>query len=201
MSFTAAELKELRLYVDNLDEAMHQTQSTGSQSLFYKQVIEFIVKKLDSFSKQVKKMQMEKRERTISAYRLLSDSHYNSFIPIPVPRDALIESKVRPQLSKISFSQRFIDEVAPPSKMKEYEAIATQHKQQLLKESRLLETRFGSELREVRLRLIPYSSFFSISQLHYLLMMCCRLSKWSGRWAASRHLSTNSHRCWKDKAK
>ena len=47
-----------------------------------------------------------------------------------------------------SFAQRFIDEIAPPSKMKEYEQVARKQKDILMKESQSLQKKFSDEIQQ-----------------------------------------------------
>ena len=44
------------------------------------------------------------------------------------------------------FAQRYIDEIAPPSKMKEYQAIADQQRSALMKETKNLQARFSEDM-------------------------------------------------------
>lgn len=45
-----------------------------------------------------------------------------------------------------SFAERFVDEIAPPSKMREYEQVATQQKDLLLRESKSLQRKFSQDM-------------------------------------------------------
>lgn len=47
-----------------------------------------------------------------------------------------------------SFAQRYIDEIAPVSKLKEYNAIAVKHKEVLFKEAKILKARFSDDMLE-----------------------------------------------------
>lgn len=44
------------------------------------------------------------------------------------------------------FAERYIDEIAPPAKMREYQAIAEQQRAALFKETQTLQTRFSEDL-------------------------------------------------------
>lgn len=46
------------------------------------------------------------------------------------------------------FAQRFVDEIAPPSKMKVYEQVATKQKDILLKESQSLQKKFSDDMQQ-----------------------------------------------------
>jgi hypothetical protein len=47
-----------------------------------------------------------------------------------------------------SFAQRYIDEIAPVSKLKEYNDIAVKHKEVLFKEAKILKARFSDDMLE-----------------------------------------------------
>ncbi len=47
-----------------------------------------------------------------------------------------------------SFAQRYIDEIAPVSKLKEYNSIAMKHKEVLFKEAKILKARFSDDMLE-----------------------------------------------------
>lgn len=57
------------------------------------------------------------------------------------------ENKENSLLSS-SFAQRYIDEIAPPSKVREYENIAAKHKASLLKEAKMLHVQFSDDMKE-----------------------------------------------------
>lgn len=47
-----------------------------------------------------------------------------------------------------TFAQRYIDEIAPQSKMREYEAVAVKQKEVLVKEARQLKVRYSEDIQE-----------------------------------------------------
>ena len=51
-------------------------------------------------------------------------------------------------VSKETFAQRYIDEIAPSSKLREYEAVAVRHKDALMREARILKVRFSDDMQE-----------------------------------------------------
>jgi len=50
--------------------------------------------------------------------------------------------------SNDTFAQRYIDEIAPQSKMREYEAVAVKQKEVLVKEARQLKVRYSEDIQE-----------------------------------------------------
>ncbi len=47
-----------------------------------------------------------------------------------------------------SFAQRFVDDIAPPLKMREYERVATEQKDLLMKESQSLQRKFSHDMQQ-----------------------------------------------------
>lgn len=47
-----------------------------------------------------------------------------------------------------TFAQRYVDEIAPQSKMREYEAVALRQKEVLVREARQLKTRYSEDVQE-----------------------------------------------------
>jgi hypothetical protein len=47
-----------------------------------------------------------------------------------------------------TFAQRYMDEVAPSTKMREYDTIASKQKEALVKEARILKAKFSEEIQE-----------------------------------------------------
>lgn len=52
--------------------------------------------------------------------------------------------------NSISFADRYEAEIAPPSRMQEYQTLANKHKAELLKETTSLKTQFSSQMEETR---------------------------------------------------
>eukprot|EP01036_Dinobryon_divergens_P026396 gene26394-35039_t len=154
----AAEVNELRQLVDE--------DGPSSESAFRGSVVQSLGERLSSFSKAVEKMQSELRLRSIDPLRLLSDqplhqsapTSYGDRISAAAASGAAGETERETQqqrksilpLSSGSFAQRFVDEVAPPSKMREYRDIALRRRRALLQESELMHARFGLEFQEAQ---------------------------------------------------
>ena len=155
----AAEVNELRQLVDE--------DGPSSESAFRSSVVQSLGERLSSFSKAVEKMQSERRLRSIDPLRLLSDQPLHQSAPTSygdrisastASRAAGGTERGRGEteqqrkailpLSSSSFAQRFVDEVAPPSKMREYRDIALRRRRALLQESELMHARFGLEFQE-----------------------------------------------------
>jgi hypothetical protein len=49
-----------------------------------------------------------------------------------------------------SFAQRYVDEIAPAAKLREYEALASTHKAALLREAQVLKVQFSDDMQESR---------------------------------------------------
>lgn len=67
-----------------------------------------------------------------------------------VPDTTLSSSKAEAKTitANETFAQRYIDEIAPQSKMREYEAVAVQQKDVLLREARQLKVRYSEDIQE-----------------------------------------------------
>lgn len=72
----------------------------------------------------------------------------------PLQKDEPIAAPITPNRvdnsnsNSNTFAQRYIDEIATQSKLKEYESIAHKQKESLLKEARILKVRFSEDIRE-----------------------------------------------------
>ena len=151
----AAEVNELRQLVDEAEDG------TSSEVAFRTSVVQSLGERLSSFSKAVEKMQTERRQRSIDPLRLLSDQPAHGYgqktatgtgtgTGMELRKDpAASSSSTSESSSSGSFSQRFVDEVAPPSRMQEYHDIAQRRRRALLQESALMHARFGLEFLEV----------------------------------------------------
>ena len=151
----AAEVNELRQLVDEAEDG------TSSEVAFRASVVQSLGERLSSFSKAVEKMQTERHQRSIDPLRLLSDQPAHGYgqktatgtgtgTGMELRKDpAASSSSTLESSSSGSFSQRFVDEVAPPSRMREYHDIAQRRRRALLQESALMHARFGLEFLEV----------------------------------------------------
>lgn len=136
----------------------------------YTEVIAYILDQLSSLNQEVHRMQKERKKYHRNPFLLISSesNKYN----IPNLKDLSIDcddSKssplnetssrsnfeansstqfvVKPSLPK-SFAERYESEIAPPSKMREYDDLATKHKAILLKETQQLREKFSEEMQE-----------------------------------------------------
>ena len=153
----AAEVNELRQLVDEAEDG------PSSEVAFRASVVQSLGERLSSFSKAVEKMQTERHQRSIDPLRLLSDQPAHGYgqktatgtgtgtgSGMELRKDpAASSSSTSESSSSGSFSQRFVDEVAPPSRMREYHDIAQRRRRALLQESALMHARFGLEFLEV----------------------------------------------------
>lgn len=71
-----------------------------------------------------------------------------SSVSIPVPVPAPVPAPAQVPRTEASFSQRYVDEIAPSKKMREYEAVANAQKDQLLREAHSLRKKHSQELAE-----------------------------------------------------
>ena len=112
-----SQMQELYVYIESLEDA---DNFIGKQQLeFHKQVVNSVSSELQSFYKLSEKMQKERTIRQVSPFRLitsenitLSIKHHNSSNTIT--KKTVINQKV----ISASFAQRYIDEIAPMSKVK-----------------------------------------------------------------------------------
>ncbi len=107
-------------------------------------------------------MQKEQKKNNSSPSRLFSyyyskNGDYRPFSSINRTSDGEPKSNgelLKPVPTKLvpapekSFAERFVDEIAPPSKMREYEQVASQQKDLLLKESKSLQRKFSQEVEQ-----------------------------------------------------
>ncbi len=146
-------MNELRQLVDEAEDG------PSSEVDFRASVVQSLGERLSSFSKAVEKMQTERRQRNIDPLRLLSDQPAHGYgqktatgtgTGMELRKDPAVSSSSTSESSSSgSFSQRFVDEVAPPSRMREYHDIAQRRRRALLQESALMHARFGLEFLEV----------------------------------------------------
>ena len=101
-------------------------------------------------------MQKARRKLHISPYRLISPAASSSFGPPSRPSDESQTSK-KDKLQKQTsipivvsndFAERYTAEVAPPSKLRDYEQFAMQHRNELFAESKQLSEKYSEELEE-----------------------------------------------------
>lgn len=121
-------------------------------------------------------MQKEHRVRTIRPCRMMSDRYFGcvrdtkatsdepsepsksstlglfqTSKPSNDDKDAVEGEGSRPAAENTtpdSFAQRYMDEIAPTQKMREYNAIASRQKDELIKEAKLLKAKFSEEIQE-----------------------------------------------------
>lgn len=123
-------------------------------------------------------MQNEYRANSVSPYRLLSNKYtsgganyiadyddgqikhrsnekmclkHSTFVDTaePAPNTTInTEHSDICGLTSSSFAQRYVDEIAPISKLREYENVAQKHKDTLLKEAKILRVRFSEDMQE-----------------------------------------------------
>ena len=160
-------MNELRQLVDEEEDG------PSSEAAFRGSVVQSLGERLSGFSKAAEKMQTERRLRSVDPLRLLSDQPLHlsastaygdrtaAATAAGVAAERGREEQTRqlkgstpspspsPSPSPGSFAQRFVDEVAPPSKMREYRDIALRRRRALLQESDLMHVRFGLEFQEV----------------------------------------------------
>lgn len=131
--------------------------------------------KINKLGVQFERMQRDFARFDRSPYRLLSTTYAHHVIPLmhddsslhdpqsstsqptqpthetttPTPTSSL-KIKPTPTLPKLdpSFAQRYIDEIAPTKKLKEYEAVAATQKEKLFQEAKSLHQKFNQELAE-----------------------------------------------------
>ena len=179
---SASEIQEIRQQV----EEEGGSALVNSEYLFQQAVVQFMVEKLNTLTKAIDKMQKERASRRLLSYRLISDDFVTLHETIAGKRvDAINVSTIPAHENHISpgnssskthgtFSQRYVDEIASLSKLKEYNDIAAIHRQALLKESKIMRNRFGNEYQEV----IWWADFCRIASL-IRDFSTARLNEWS----------------------
>lgn len=140
----------------------------------YTEIISNILYYLSILNKKVHHMQKERKKYHRNPFILISSADSNKFI-IPNFKESSQSSsnqdinsknrmdktssvtKTSQEMNTVdtsktslpkSFAERYESEIAPPSKMKEYESVAANHKAALLKETRQLRDKFSEEMQE-----------------------------------------------------
>lgn len=162
--------------IQDLNRMLDLSQSTDRAELplqFDKQVVSNLLQKLSKLGVQWDRMQRDHRKFNVSPYRLQA-AVYAHLLPLPEdhqqdhdtndhaeqsPKPTTapsLSSSHKPIVSSpkpaalpradAAFAQRYIDEIAPTKKLKEYEDLAAAQRSKLLQESRALQRRFSEEV-------------------------------------------------------
>jgi hypothetical protein len=152
-----------------LSESIDTTLTEQQESLinFAKQVISNIFQKLNRFSSQWERLQKEQQQSSRSPFRLLS-ALYDHHFTIPTGSsthhedNSISNTNMAPEAPKVepspssgsqsvssetpTFAQRYVDEIAPLKKLREYEDLACKQKEKLLREAVGLHRSFSAQL-------------------------------------------------------
>lgn len=97
-------------------------------------------------------MQNERRKYSHSPFKLLSHSRYKKGKSRDLSPRIVSKSSSPLQTAGISqdVSSRYKDEIAPPTKMKEYDTVACKYKQLLVQEAKSLQLQYIDDIKQVR---------------------------------------------------
>lgn len=100
-------------------------------------------------------MQRKQKAENPSPYRLLAERYSDKFAQdlAASTTSYTIDNQSASSVATVvtsAFAQRYVDEIAPPAKMREYQSIATSHKESLLREARSLQVQFSDDMQESR---------------------------------------------------
>mmetsp|Transcript_4606 Transcript_4606/g.4731 ORF Transcript_4606/g.4731 Transcript_4606/m.4731 type:complete len:335 (-) Transcript_4606:103-1107(-) len=166
--------KEIALFIATYVTEVHELKRNreaaddpGKPSIKHQtEIVSYLLERLSRLNKRVQFMQKERQTCSKKPFRLTRGAHDNTSIPIAETSSSSSAPGIQTPVSTLSssppsstsqmmrnevsdsFAERYESEIAPPSKMREYQTIASRHRVSLLKETRQMQEKFSTERKE-----------------------------------------------------